>query len=74
MRSHSYLKVTDEILEKLKFIQDHISDRVSKTEILNVLLDMSIRIATNDFRGTDWQKCLEPYQSIKMGPSEKKNQ
>ena len=53
MRSQwSYLKVPDQTLEKLQFIQDHISDPVSKVEILDVLLDMGVRIATSDSSAT----------------------
>lgn len=49
MKSHySYLKVTNGILEKLKYIQDQISDPTSKIEILNVLLDMGVRIVSSD--------------------------
>jgi hypothetical protein len=48
---YSYLKIPESTLEKLRIIQDHISDPVSKVEILNVLLDMGIRIVTSDPRG-----------------------
>ena len=49
MKSHySYLKVTNGILEKLKYIQDQISDHISKVEILDVLLDMGVRIVSSD--------------------------
>jgi hypothetical protein len=51
MKSHySYLKVSNVILEKLKSIQDQISDPTSKIEILNVLLNMGIRIVSSDSR------------------------
>ena len=53
MKSHYlYLKVTNGILEKLKYIQDQISDPTSKIEILNVLLDMGVRIVNSDSRTT----------------------
>ena len=53
MKSHySYLKVTNGILEKLKYIQDQISDPTSKIEILNVLLDMRVRIVSSDSSST----------------------
>ncbi|MGA1713478.1 MAG: hypothetical protein ACO4CS_19515, partial [bacterium] len=49
MRSQwSYLKVPNQTLEKLRLIQNHISDPVSKAEILDVLLEMGIRIVTSD--------------------------
>ena len=53
MKSHySYLRVPNQTLEKLKLIQDQISDPISKVEILDVLLDMGVRIATSDSSAT----------------------
>jgi hypothetical protein len=43
----TYLKIPSEFLEKLKFIQDHISDPVSRNEILEYLLDFAIDIVTD---------------------------
>ncbi len=49
---YSYLRIPESTLEKLHFIQGHISDPVCKVEVLNALLDMGIRIVTSDSRRT----------------------